>query len=51
MYWRTEDVQDVRQDEEKHKKQVEVEDAVEECRQNHLNQEEPEKWQIQHSHF
>ena len=31
LYWRTEDVQDVRQDKEQHEKQVEVEDAFEEC--------------------
>ena len=28
LYWRTEDVQDVEQDKEKHEKQVKVEDAV-----------------------
>ena len=28
LYWRTEDVQDVEQDEEQHEKQVEVDDAV-----------------------
>ena len=31
LYWRTEDVHDVEQDEEHHKKQVEVEDLVGEC--------------------
>ena len=42
---------DVRLDKEQHEKQVEVEDTVEECGQNHLNHEKPEKWRIQSSHF
>ena len=51
LYWRTEDVKDVEKEEEQHGKQGKVEDVVGERCQNHPNQEKPEKWWIQGSHF